>query len=216
MAEQQFHSQQHLYLQPQCYQTQYITQQNNNETLLQLRSLQEQVHVLQQQKDQMQKELNSEKQRILQLQQQLVSQQQLSSQMQQQYEAKLRALHFELSKYKTAEAASSAQVNVVHGYKIQFQSHEPVLKFNADSICDVCQFKTRSEVSLFLHRINHSLTQKHLQLPTTIFTTKNHNSSFLYKCPACDNKFTRHEIYTHIYQVIQFNSIQLTTLKPAN
>ena len=197
MAEQQFHSQQHLYLQPQCYQTQYITQQNNNETLLQLRSLQEQVNVLQQQKDQMQKELNSEKQRILQLQQQLVSQQQLSSQMQQQYEAKLRALHFELSKYKTAEAASSAQVNV-HGYKIQFQSHESVLKFNADSICDVCQFKTRSEVSLFLHRINHSLTQKHLQLPTTIFTTKNHNSSFLYKCPACDNKFTRHEIYTYL------------------
>ncbi len=207
MADQQFHNQQqphptHIYLQPQCYQSSYVSQQSN-ETIIQLRSLQEQLNSLQQQRDQLQKELNSEKQKVMQMSGQLSAQQQLSLQMQQQYEAQMRALQFELSKYKTPQTSHEAMIQAqsAHQTLMQFSPMSKIVKLNGEQVCDTCQFRTKSEVSLLLHKVNHGLTQKHLQLPTTIFTTKNNNSSFLYKCPACDGKFTRHEVYSHIYQV---------------
>jgi hypothetical protein len=205
MAEQQFHTQQqhptHIYLQPQCYQSSYVSPQNN-ETIIQLRSLQEQLSSLQQQRDSLQKELNGEKQKVMQISQQLQAQQQLSLQMQQQYEAQMRTLQFELSKYKTPQTSHEALLQAQSAQNLmQFSPISKMVKLNGEQVCDTCQFRTKSEVSLLLHKVNHGLTQKHLQLPTTIFTTKNNNSSFLYKCPACDGKFTRHEVYSHIYQV---------------
>ena len=210
MGDQQFHSQSgqhvsaHIYaLQPQCYQSSYVNQQQN-ETVIQLRSLQDQLNSLQQQRDQLQKELSSEKQKVMQMSQQLSAQQQLSLQMQQQYEQQMRALQFELSKYKSPQTSAEAfvQVQSAHQPTIQFSTANRVIRVNGEHVCDSCQFRTKSEVSLLLHKVNHGLTQKNLQLPTTIFTTKNNmNQSFLYRCPACDGKFTRHEVYSHIYQV---------------
>ncbi|XP_054164794.1 zinc finger protein 407-like [Oppia nitens] len=207
MGDQQFHSghpqtghhvSAHIYaLQPQCYQPSYVSQPNN-ETVIQLRSLQDQLNSLQQQRDQLQKELNAEKQKVLQMSQQLSAQQQLSLQMQQQYDQQLRALQFELSKYKTSPQNHDNMIHVQSGQQLT-QSGKSI-KVNDENVCHTCQFRSKSQVSLLLHQVNHGLTQKHLQLPTTIFTTKNNNNSFLYRCPACDGKFTRHEVYSHIYQ----------------
>lgn len=216
MSDQQFHSQSgqhvsaHIYaLQPQCYQSPYVNQQQN-ETVIQLRSLQDQLNSLQQQRDQLQKELSAEKQKVMQMSQQLSAQQQLSLQMQQQYEQQMRALQFELSKYKSPQTSNEALVQVqslqnahIHSQpNYHLSSGNKVVRVNGEHVCDSCQFRTKSEVSLLLHKVNHGLTQKNLQLPTTIFTTKNNtNQSFLYRCPACDGKFTKHEVYSHIYQV---------------
>jgi hypothetical protein len=210
MGDQQFHGgghqqsgQQHvssLYaLQPQCYSTPYVSQQSSD-TVIQLRSLQDQLNSLQQQRDQLQKELNAEKQKVMQMSQQLSAQQQLSLQMQQQYDQQLRALQFELSKYKTPQTSHEAIIQTTH--QSLFPTMGKAVRGAGDEhTCDSCQFRTKSQVSLLLHKVNHGLTQKHLQLPTTIFTTKNNNNSFLYRCPACEGKFTRHEVYSHIYQV---------------
>ena len=212
MGDQQFHSQSggqhvsaHIYaLQPQCYQSSYVSQQSN-ETVIQLRSLQDQLNSLQQQRDQLQKELNSEKQKVMQMSQQLSAQQQISLQMQQQYEQQMRALQFELSKYKTPQTSHEALIQAQSAQQsvIPFSGTGKAVRVNGEHVCEGCQFRTKSEVSLLLHKVNHGLTQKNLQLPTTIFTTKNNtNHSFLYRCPACDGKFTRHEVYSHIYQVL--------------
>ncbi|CAG2111512.1 unnamed protein product [Medioppia subpectinata] len=215
MADQQFHSGhsgghsghsgQHVSpiyaLQPQCYSTPYVSQQST-ETVTHLRSLQslqEQLNSLQQQRDQLQKELNNEKQKVMQISQQLSAQQQLSLQMQQQYDQQLRALQFELSKYKTPQTSHEAIVQTTH-QSLFPTVNKSVRVSDEHNVCDTCQFRSKSQVSLLLHQVNHGLTQKHLQLPTTIFTTKNNNNSFLYRCPQCEGKFTRHEVYSHIYQ----------------
>ena len=221
MGDQQFHSQSggqhvsaHIYaLQPQCYQSSYVSQQPN-ETVIQLRSLQDQLNSLQQQRDQLQKELNAEKQKVMQMSQQLSAQQQISLQMQQQYEQQMRALQFELSKYKTPHQTTQEaiiQAQNAHQSVMPFSNTGKTIGVNGEHVCDSCQFRTKSEVSLLLHKVNHGLTQKNLQLPTTIFTTKNNtNHSFLYRCPACDGKFTRHEIYSHIYQVFISSYVFIT------
>lgn len=65
--------------------------------------------------------------------------------------------------------------------------------------CDECQFKTKSNVSLILHKMNHQITDHHYMLSTTSFTTRNSNSKSIYKCSACDtDKLTRHQVYRHI------------------
>lgn len=66
--------------------------------------------------------------------------------------------------------------------------------------CDQCQFATRSEVSLILHKINHGIREQHFSLSTQHFTTRNSNSKSIYDCPACDEgaSLTRHEVYRHI------------------
>ncbi|XP_027196840.1 uncharacterized protein LOC113791280 [Dermatophagoides pteronyssinus] len=68
--------------------------------------------------------------------------------------------------------------------------------------CDECQFKTKSNVSLILHKMNHQITDHHYMLSTTSFTTRNSNSKSIYKCSACDtDKLTRHQVYRHIYDL---------------
>ncbi|OTF73032.1 hypothetical protein BLA29_000832, partial [Euroglyphus maynei] len=68
--------------------------------------------------------------------------------------------------------------------------------------CDECQFKTKSNVSLILHKMNHQITDQHYILSTTSFTTRNSNSKSIYKCSACDtDQLTRHQVYRHIYDL---------------
>ncbi|XP_054164500.1 transcriptional repressor CTCFL-like [Oppia nitens] len=73
-----------------------------------------------------------------------------------------------------------------------------------DFHCDKCDFKTKSEVSLILHTINHKLShpnQRRLILHPNMFSNRNPNNSYLYMCPICDGTaLTRNEIYPHIYQ----------------
>ena len=66
--------------------------------------------------------------------------------------------------------------------------------------CDQCQYRTRSEVSLILHKMNHCINEQQYYLSTHYFTTRNSNSKSIYECPACDTgtKLTRHEVYRHI------------------
>lgn len=69
-----------------------------------------------------------------------------------------------------------------------------------DHRCDECTFHSKSDVSLILHKINHSLVEQQHVLSATSFTTRNQNSKNIYTCPACNsaNKMTRHEVYRHI------------------
>lgn len=69
--------------------------------------------------------------------------------------------------------------------------------------CDECNFETKSEVSVILHKLNHKVTSQALLLPTNSFTTRSTNSKSEYICPCCDEgvKLTRHEVYRHIYEV---------------
>lgn len=89
----------------------------------------------------------------------------------------------ELSKLKTALSSNTAKDDIE---------------------CDKCDFRTRSEVSLILHTINHKLShpnQRRLILHPNMFSSRNPNSSYLYMCPICEGTaLTRNEIYPHIYQ----------------
>ncbi|CAG2162957.1 unnamed protein product [Oppiella nova] len=109
-------------------------------------------------------------------------------------ENQLKTRNDELSKIKSALTTSTPDVD--------------------DIECDKCDFKTRSEVSLILHTINHKLShpnQRRLILHPNMFSSRNPNSSYLYMCPICDghitgflslngSALTRNEIYPHIYQ----------------
>lgn len=65
--------------------------------------------------------------------------------------------------------------------------------------CDECTFKTKSNVSLILHKMNHKIKELQYQLSTSSFTTRNSNSKSIYKCSACDTgDLTRHQVYRHI------------------
>lgn len=66
--------------------------------------------------------------------------------------------------------------------------------------CDECNFRSKSVVSLILHKINHSIVEQQYLLSSTAFTTRNSNSKAIYNCPACDEgtNLTRHEVYRHI------------------
>ncbi len=66
--------------------------------------------------------------------------------------------------------------------------------------CDECNFRSKSDVSLILHKMNHSIVEQQFVLSTTAFTTRNSNTKAIYNCPACDSgaNLTRHEVYRHI------------------
>lgn len=66
--------------------------------------------------------------------------------------------------------------------------------------CDECNFRSKSVVSLILHKMNHSIVEQQYLLSSTAFTTRNSNSKAIYNCPACDEgtNLTRHEVYRHI------------------
>ena len=74
----------------------------------------------------------------------------------------------------------------------------PRLEF--DHHCDECSFHSKSDVSLILHKMNHSIVDQQYVLSATSFTTRNSNSKNIYNCPACDSgsSLTRHEVYRHI------------------
>ena len=98
-------------------------------------------------------------------------------------ENQLKVKESELGKMKTALTATTAPDDIA---------------------CDKCDFKTKSEVSLILHTINHKLShpnQRRLILHPNMFSSRNPNSSYLYMCPICEGTaLTRNEIYPHIYQ----------------
>ncbi|KAJ6220614.1 hypothetical protein RDWZM_006426 [Blomia tropicalis] len=80
--------------------------------------------------------------------------------------------------------------------------------------CDECNFEVKSQVALFIHKLNHhfdsSAVPRHLQLSTRSFTTMPDDSiRFKYKCRCCEidaeREFARHEIYVHIYQFHTFD-----------
>lgn len=66
--------------------------------------------------------------------------------------------------------------------------------------CDECNFRSKSDVSLILHKMNHSIVEQQFVLSTSAFTTRNSNTKAIYHCPACDSgaNLTRHEVYRHI------------------
>ncbi|KAH9407615.1 hypothetical protein TYRP_012437 [Tyrophagus putrescentiae] len=50
--------------------------------------------------------------------------------------------------------------------------------------CDECNFRSKSDVSLILHKMNHSIVEQQFVLSTTAFTTRNSNTKAIYNCPA--------------------------------
>ncbi len=80
-------------------------------------------------------------------------------------------------------------------------------------LCDECYFDVKSQVALFIHKLNHhfeSSIPRHLQLSTRSFSTMPDDSiRFKYKCHCCEidsaREFARHEIYVHIYQFHTFD-----------
>lgn len=81
--------------------------------------------------------------------------------------------------------------------------------------CDECNFEIKSQVALFIHKLNHCFVSRsgiprHLQLCTRSFTTMPDDSiRFKYQCHHCEidskREFQRHEIYMHIYQFHTFD-----------
>ena len=93
-------------------------------------------------------------------------------------------------------------------FRIPHQSDERSL------FCDECNFEVKSQVALFIHKLNHhfeSSIPRHLQLSTRSFSTMPDDSiRFKYKCHCCEidssREFARHEIYVHIYQFHTFDT----------
>lgn len=81
--------------------------------------------------------------------------------------------------------------------------------------CDECNFEVKSQVALFIHKLNHCFVSKsgiprHLQLSTRSFSTMPDDSiRFKYQCHHCEidseREFQKHEIYMHIYQFHTFD-----------
>ncbi|OTF69630.1 hypothetical protein BLA29_001550 [Euroglyphus maynei] len=81
--------------------------------------------------------------------------------------------------------------------------------------CDECNFEIKSQVALFIHKLNHCFVNRsgiprHLQLSTRSFsTTPDDSIRFKYRCHQCEidseREFQRHEIYMHIYQFHTFD-----------
>lgn len=93
-------------------------------------------------------------------------------------------------------------------FRVPHQSEERSL------FCDQCNFEVKSQVALFIHKLNHhfeSSIPRHLQLSTRSFSTMPDDSiRFKYKCHCCEidssREFARHEIYVHIYQFHTFDT----------
>jgi hypothetical protein len=73
---------------------------------------------------------------VMQMSGQLSAQQQLSLQMQQQYEAQMRALQFELSKYKTPQTSHEAMIQAqsAHQTLMQFSPMSKIVKLNGEQV----------------------------------------------------------------------------------
>lgn len=185
-------------------------QTNQNTSIVQMRTLREQLNQTNAERDQLQKELNVERQQKIQLQ----SEFQKAVQAQQELNYQCMTLRLEVAKYQQHQHFQSLQQTGIHSSQsnqhfIQ-QSNQTIktedIKQEVTQVCDECQFETKSQVSLFIHKLNHSLgssTPRHLHLPTRVFTTKSEGIvNFSYKCPSCDESspLARHEIYPHIYQ----------------
>lgn len=190
---------------------------NTSDTsIVQMRTLREQLNQSNAERDQLQKELNHERQQKLQLQQEF----QKAVQAQQELNYQCMTLRLEVAKYQQHQhfqtlqhQQQSEQLRVIHPNQ-QLSQQQNVnqnikcedIKPEVNHICDECQFETKSQVSLFIHKLNHNLgptTPRHLHLPTRVFTTKaDPNLQFTYKCGSCDesNTLSRHEIYPHVYQ----------------
>ena len=178
-------------------------QAHQNTSIVQMRTLREQLNQSNADKEQIQKELNLERQQKLQLQQEF----QKAVQAQQELNYQCMTLRLEVAKYQQ-HFQNLQQSGLVPIQPNQQLTHSVKEEPNPDEthICDECQFETKSQVSLFIHKLNHTLgssTPRHLHLPTRVFTTKpDTNVTFTYKCPSCDEATTlsRHEVYPHIYQ----------------
>ena len=204
----------HHYLQPQNLMyngylqlSQSSNQQTHNDaSIVQMRTLREQLNQVSTERDQLQKELSHERQQTLQLK----TEYQKSFQAQQELNYQCMTLRLEIAKLQQHQHIQTLQQQhnvksnqLVHQFNNEDNDKE---EDNINHICNDCQFETKSQISLFVHKINHKLpssTPKHLHLPTRMWSTKPDPSiSFTYKCPACNDSFmfSRHEIYPHIYQ----------------
>ncbi|XP_054164498.1 zinc finger protein 407-like [Oppia nitens] len=166
----------------------FDTQNTDLETAVQ--QLQQQVHEEQQQRVQLEQELQVLREKNTELENKLRQQQTLSSQAKGLHENQLKRLKQELVKGDVTEQGTTRKRTIT---KISEPAHT----------CDECAFDTKSEVSIILHKMNHGITQKQFVLSTTCFTTRNTNSKNTYSCPACDDapRLTRHEVYRHIYEI---------------
>ncbi|CAG2180998.1 unnamed protein product, partial [Oppiella nova] len=154
-----------------------------------VQQLQQQLHEEQQQRVQLEQELQTFRDKNSELETKLRAQQNLTTQSKGQHEIQLKRLKQELTKGDQTEQGSARKRTIT---KISEPTHT----------CDECPFDTKSEVSIILHKMNHGITQKQFVLSTTCFTTRNTNSKNTYACPACDDapRLTRHEVYRHIYE----------------
>ena len=101
----------------------------------------------------------------------------------------------------TPSAAAILQKNSANqGADLDVIEIEMPRRIQFDHRCDECSFHSKSDVSLILHKMNHSIVEQQYVLSTTSFTTRNSNSKNVYICPACDQgiNLTRHEVYRHI------------------
>lgn len=155
-----------------------------------VQQLQQQLHEEQQNRIQLEQELQSIREKNNELETKLRAQQSLTNASKSQHEIQLKRLKQELIKSDPTEQGSNRKRTVT---KISEPTHT----------CDECPFDTKSEVSIILHKMNHGIGQKQFVLSTTCFTTRNTNSKNTYSCPACDDapRLTRHEVYRHIYEV---------------
>lgn len=182
-------------------------QTSQNTSIVQMRTLREQLNASNAERDQIQKELNLERQQRQSLQQEFQKQ----VQAQQELNYQCMTLRLEVAKFQQHQHFQSIQTGLHSNQSNQqlVQQNQTIKmedKPEVNHICDECQFETKSQVSLFVHKLNHSFgasTPRHLHLPTRVFTTKSDGAvTFTYKCGSCDesNSFSRHEIYPHIYQ----------------
>lgn len=121
--------------------------------------------------------------------------------------------------YEKLQQMQKEKLEIENAYKelkLKYEEQYELFPQNTEErslFCDDCNFEIKSQVALFIHKLNHYFEQsipKHLQLSTRSFSTMPDDSThFKYKCHCCEidsnREFQRHEIYMHIYQYHTFN-----------
>jgi hypothetical protein len=154
---------------------------------------------------QLQQELELERQQRIQFQNQLQEYMQSSLQRQFDDNKKIKELKFELLKCKQQLLVFKKSHNFNNNKDISFGVSKRVGLKSYD--CIDCQCSMKSEVSLILHLINHSVEEQDFYLSTNFFKLDDFDDSIIdsvrrsvsYVCPRCTLSFNCVDIYRHIY-----------------
>jgi hypothetical protein len=151
---------------------------------------------------QLQQELELERQQRIQFQNQL--QEYMESSLQKQFNdsKQIKELKFELLKCKQQLIVFKKSHNIKNNIDL---SSKRVVNKSYD--CIDCQSSMKSEVSLILHLINHSVEEQDFYLSTNFFKLDDFDNSIIdsvrrsvsYVCPRCTLSFNCVDIYKHIY-----------------